>query len=289
MLQIRVKNTFSFFYELNPPISIFLLCMLYVVAFQLPAKTLKKELNDLPIIDVNIASFHFPPYTHRTENGRISGKSVETIKAFCTVAHMKCEVVIYPTARAYRSIKNGFSDVLMTADIPGFKSCCTYSQWSYPFIAGLITDIAVEDIPITETSLKGHSLVMVRGWESIYDVYPNLKDLVAEGEVNLIETSSIASAIKIYSAGRASLLWGANVFEWYFDQLSIPWEQGNFKPLVVSSAGIWIAKKSDHHKDILNRFNLAYQLLKEQGSLDQDNFLHPSLMKLVYIEASPPN
>jgi hypothetical protein len=67
--------------------------------------------------------------------------------------------------------------------------------------------------------LQGHILVMVRWWQSIYDVYQNLKDLVAAGKVELIETSSIASAIKIYSSGRASLLWGSNMFEWYFMML----------------------------------------------------------------------
>ena len=153
--------------------------MICVVVFPLSAQTLKQKLNDLPIIDVNIASFHFPPYTHRTENGRISGKSVETTRAFCTIAKMKCEVIIYPTARAYMSIEKGYSDVLMTANIPRFEGCCSYTKWSYPFIAGLITDLAIDDIPVNETTLEGHSLVMVRGWQSIYEVYPNLKNLVA--------------------------------------------------------------------------------------------------------------
>jgi hypothetical protein len=263
--------------------------VLFAVVFQLPAKTLKQELNDLPQIDVNIASFHFPPYTHRTEKGRVSGKAVETIKAFCTIARMKCEVILYPTARAYMSIENGTSDVLMTADIPRFVSCCDYSKWSYPFIAGLITERSNDDIPFKEVSLKGHSLVMVRGWQSIYDVYPNLKDLAAKGEVELIETNSIESAIKIYGRSRTSLLWGSRkVFEWYFDQMSLQWKEENFKPLVSSSAGIWISKKSEHHKDILNRFNLAFQMFKEQGSLDKENFLEPSLMKQVYVEAAVP-
>jgi hypothetical protein len=130
---------------------------------------------------------------------------------------------------------------------------------------------------------------MVRGWKSIYDVYPNLKALVAAGDVELIETSSIASAIKIYNSGRTSFLWGASVFEWYFDKLSLEWKEADFMPLVDGSAGIWISKQSEQHDDILIRFNLAYQLLKEQGSLDTDNFLAPTLMNQVYIEAPKPN
>ena len=263
--------------------------ILFGVAAQLSAKTLKQQLSDFHQIDVNIASFHFPPYTHRTEEGRVSGKAIETVKAFCTIARMKCEVILYPTARAYMSIENGTSDVLMTADIPRFKRCCAYSKWSYPFVAGLITDRPIDDIPFNEVTLKGHSLVMVRGWQSIYDVYPNLKELVAEDEVELIETNSIESAIKIYSRNRTSLLWGADVFEWYFDQLSIHWRMEAFKPMVLSSAGIWISKQSERHENIQNRFNLAYQFLKEQGSLGKDNFLEPSLMKQVYIEAATPN
>ena len=61
--------------------------------------------------------------------------------------------------------------------------------------------------------LEGHSLVMVRGYQPIYEIYPNLKQLVAAKKVELIEISSIVFAIKVYSTGRASLLWGANVFE----------------------------------------------------------------------------
>lgn len=51
----------------------------------------------------------------------------------------------------------------------------------------------------------------------------------------------------------------------------------------------WISKQSEHYEDILNRFNLAYQLLKEQGDLDKDNFLKPLLMDKVYVEAELPN
>ena len=285
----HAKNVFKCFFSLGGVGAILCLCMLCAVAFPLHAQTLKQKLNNLPIIDVSIASFHFPPNAHRIPKGRVSGKAVETIREFCTIARMKCEVIIYPTARAYMSIEKGYSDVLMTANIPRFKQCCTYAEWSYSFVAGLITELPIDDTPLNETTLKGHSLVMVRGWQTIYDVYPNLKDLVANGEVELIETSTIASAIKVYKEGRASLLWGANVFEWYFDQLSMQWKHEDFKPLVTLSAGIWISKPSEHHEQILNRFNLAYQLLTEQGILGNDNFLAPSLMKQVYVEASPHN
>ena len=264
----------------------FLMC---TIAFQLPAKTLKQALSDLPTIDVNISSFHFPPNAHRTAQGYYSGKAVETIRAFCAISNMKCKMLFYPTARAYMTIENGTDDVLMTANIQRFKSCCTYTQWSYPFTAGLITKLAKDDIPLTENALKGHSLIIVRDWQSIYETYPNLKHLVTKGEVELIETSSISSAIKAYRAGRAPLLWGADVFKWYFEQMSMEWEEDSFKPTVEISAGIWISKQSEHYEDILNRFNLAYQLLKEQGDLDKDNFLKPLLMDKVYVEAELPN
>jgi hypothetical protein len=263
--------------------------MLYAAAFQLPAQTLKQELNELPIITVDIASMDFPPNAHKTANGRVSGKAIETIKAFCIMARMKCKVFIYPSARAYMSIENNLNDVLLTANIPALESCCTYTKWNYPFLAGLITKLAIDDIPINETMLEGHSLVMVRGWQSILEVYPNLKDLFDAEKIELIETSSIAAAIKIYDSGKASLLWGSNVFEWYFNKLSLQWRDKNFRPLVKGTAGIWVSKQSEHHIDILNRFNLAYQLLKEQGNLDKDNFLAPSLMKQVYTKALLPN
>jgi hypothetical protein len=182
-----------------------------------------------------------------------------------------------------------FSSELLTANISTFKQCCTYSQWYYSCIAGIITDLPIDNTSINEATLEGQSLVMVRGWQSIYDAFPNLKNLVAAGKVELIETSSTASAIKIYNTDRASLLWGANVFEWYFDKRYIQWDKESFKPMLVSDAGIWVSKESVHHKKILNRFNLAYQLLKEQGNLGQDNFLAPALMKQVYIEAATPN
>jgi hypothetical protein len=264
-------------------------CLMCTITFHLPAKTLKQALSDLPVIDVNISSFHFPPNAHRTAQGRYSGKAVETIRAFCAISNMKCKMLFYPTARAYMTIENGTDDVLMTANIQGFKSCCTYTQWSYPFTAGLITKLVKDDIPLTENALKGHSLIIVRDWQSIYETYPNLKHLVSKGEVELIETSSISTAIKAYRAGRAPLLWGADVFKWYFEQMSMEWNEDSFKPTVEISAGIWISKQSEHYEDILNRFNLAYQLLKEQGDLDKDNFLKPLLMDKVYVEAELPN
>jgi hypothetical protein len=282
----NVDNILCIFKTFSPRFFLWMMC---IVSIQLSAQSLKQELNNLPIIEIDIASMDFPPNAHRTRSGRVSGKAIETIRALCTIAHMKCEVIIYPSARAYMGIENGTSDVLLTADIASFKRCCTYAEWSYPFMAGLITQLEIEDIPVNETMLQGHNLVMVRGWQSIYEVYPNLKDLVAKGKVELIETSSIASAIKIYSSGRASLLWGSNMFEWYFEQLSMQWKQQDFKPLMISSAGIWVSKRNKHHKEILKRFNLAYQLLREQKNLDKDNFLLPSLMKQVYVEASTSN
>jgi hypothetical protein len=210
MLQTRAKkNRLNFFYNLKLFTSLFFVCMLYAAAFQLPAQTLKQELNELPIITVDIASMDFPPNAHKTANGRVSGKAIETIKAFCIMARMKCKVFIYPSARAYMSIENNLNDVLLTANIPALESCCTYTKWNYPFLAGLITKLAIDDIPINETMLEGHSLVMVRGWQSILEVYPNLKDLVDAEKIELIETSSIAAAIKIYDSGKASLLWGS--------------------------------------------------------------------------------
>lgn len=79
------------------------------------------------------------------------------------------------------------------------------------------------------------------------------------------------------------------MFKWYFEQMSMEWEEDSFKPKVEISAGIWISKQSEHYEDILNRFNLAYQLLKEQGDLDKENFLKPLLMDRVYIEAQLPD
>ncbi len=283
------SKIFIFLYRLKFGASKFCLWLLCLITVQVSAQTLQQELNDLPIIKVDIASMDFPPNAHQTKDGRVSGKAIETIRAFCTVSRMNCEIIIYPTARAYMTIENRSSDVLLTANISTFKRCCTYSKWSYSFIAGMITDLPIDDTSINDATLEGQSLVMIRGWQSIYDAFPNLKNLVATGNVELIETSSIASAIKIYNTDRASLLWGASVFEWYFDKLSMQWKKKSFKPMVVSDAGIWVSKENMHHKDILNRFNLAYQLFKEQGNLGQDNFLAPALMEQVYIEAATPN
>ena len=79
------------------------------------------------------------------------------------------------------------------------------------------------------------------------------------------------------------------MFAWYFDKLSLQWKKKNFKPLVISSAGIWVSKENTHHEDILDRFNFAYQLLKEQGNLGQGNFLTLVLMQQVYIDAATLN
>jgi hypothetical protein len=283
------SKAFIFLYRLRLDACKFCLYSLCVIAFQISAQTLQQELNDLPIINVNIASMDFPPNAHQSKDGRVSGKAIETIRAFCTVSRMNCEIIIYPTARAYMTIENRTSDVLLTANISTFEQCCTYSQWSYSFIAGIITELPIDNTSINEATLEGQSLVMVRGWQSIYDAFPNLKNLVAAGKVELIETSSTASAIKIYNTDKASLLWGANIFEWYFDKLSMQWDKKSFKPMLVSDAGIWVSKESMHHKHIITRFNLAYQLLKEQGNLGQDNFLVPALMEQVYIEAATPN
>jgi hypothetical protein len=276
-------------YRLELAVGKLCLWMLCVTTVQVPAQTSQQKLNDLPIIEINIASMDFPPNAHQVEGGRVSGKAIETIRVFCKIARMQCEFTIYPTARAYMTIENNSSDVLLTLNMPIFKSCCAYSNWSYPFIAGLITELPIDELVINETTLHGQSLVMVRGWQSIYDVFPNIKNLVATGKINLIETSSITSAVKIYNTGRASLLWGATVFEWYFDKLSLQWKEKSFKPLVVSSAGIWVSKGNTHHKDILDRFNFAYKILKEKGDLDQDNFLAPVLLRQVYTDAATPN
>ena len=122
------RNVGNYLYALDffaPRFYVWVLC---IVSIQLPAQSLKQELNNLPIIEIDIASMDFPPNAHRTKSGRVSGKAIETIRALCTIAHMKCEVIIYPSARAYMGLENGTSDALLTADIASFKRCCTYKK-----------------------------------------------------------------------------------------------------------------------------------------------------------------
>lgn len=108
------SKMFIFLYRLRLSASKFCLWLLCVSTAQVSAQTLQQKLNDLPIIKVNIASMDFPPNAHQTKDGRVSGKAIETIRAFCTVSRMNCEIIIYPTARAYMTIENRSSDVLRT-------------------------------------------------------------------------------------------------------------------------------------------------------------------------------
>jgi len=127
-------------------------------------------------------------------------------------------------------------------------------------------------------------MVVIRGWDVLYNVFPNINTLIDRGDLNIEWSNSTVGAIKMYDAGRAPLLFGSDTFDWYYNHLSLVKKTRNFRPLLTIPSGILISKESKHHDEILRRFNLAYKQFKDQGNFDKDNFLNPSLMNEVYQE-----
>ena len=240
---------------------------------------------------VYIGSLDFPPLAHVGTEGRISGRAVETVRRLCELANMQCRFRIFSAARAYSNFEQGALDVLITADYPRFLACCTLSQWKFRINTGIFSIQAHKNVPDSETSLLGQKIIMIRGWQSPYKVFPNLDSLVERKAVRVAYSNSIVSSIKMHKMGRAPLLWGSDTFAWYYDKLGI--DAANYKFQLLSSipAGLWVHKngslrKQTANQELLLRFNRAYQKLKAQNELTDDNFLVPSSMDKVYQDAS---
>ena len=252
---------------------------------QLEPTSLRKHQS----INVSIAALLFPPVSHIGEQGRYSGTAVETIRRMCETSNMNCSFQILPTARAYTYIEQGLIDVLMTAKFDRFNECCTFTSWQYKMTMGLYSAQTIETIPSDEVSLLGQEIILIRQWQSPYQVFPNLNSLAEQGKIKISYSNSISSSIKMLYKGRAPLLWGVDIYTWYFKKLHIPMNKIHYKKLVELPSGMWVAKRSTKHDEIIKRFYDAQTDLTETGALENGEFLEPFLMEAVYQDAVVPN
>ena len=244
--------------------------------------------STLDNISVHITAFDFPPVSHIGVNGRISGKGLETVRALCIEAKLDCIFEIRPTARAYYSIENGTTDILMTANLPQFKNCCLFADWDYDFSFGILSYETMNDIPENSTSLLGKNMIIIRQWQTPYLVFPDLDKLVSENKVLVSQSNSIYSAIKMHQRKRAPFLWGSDKFDWYYSKMGIPMEDLNYKELTSSTSGLWVSKQHPRHKEIKLRLDKANKALRSSGSIGTNDFLVPELMDKVYEDAPLP-
>ena len=80
---------------------------------------------------------------------------------------------------------------------------------------------------------------------------------------------------------RAPLLWGGEDFKWYIHKID-PQSKYDFKPFVKIPVVVWIRKDKP---EILERFNMAFEKLKDANVLDEKNLIEPSLMQEKYSDA----
>lgn len=232
---------------------------------------------------IEIAFFESPPLAHITHSGGLSGRVIETVREICHKAQLGCELKMLPVARVYRSIAQGTVPVIIAAQHPSMGDCCLASQWQYPWSAGIYSKALPEHIPETEEQLKYRKMIVIRGWQSPYAYFKNLKTLSEQGIIKLPLAQDNSSAVRMLKYDRAQYLWGGSHFNWHLEKNGIA-NQFNYKPLISSPLAFWV---DSNRPDILLKLNRGYQLLKAEGSLTEDGSeLKPEIMQQYYQDAA---
>ncbi|MCW9032944.1 MAG: hypothetical protein OQJ97_01900 [Rhodospirillales bacterium] len=264
---------------------IWVTAFLSISVFNFSSAVQANDLADAPIIDVSFAVFEYPPLYHTAKNGQFSGVLGETFKALCKTGRLNCTFTMYPVPRAYKNIKEAKNHVLITGNHPRFSECCIHSDWNYTWTSGLFSEKPIDEIPETEDGLIGDYLAVVRGWIAPFLAFPNLRKNDEAGKIYLSESNSNYSAIKMLDSRRATYLYGAEEFYWFFEKMGLK-GKFNFRPFKSMPLVLWVPKI---HKTIQERLNKAYTILVSQGALTEYNVLKKELLAEVYMEAEHRN
>jgi len=259
----------------------FTLSLLAVFFLQFSANAAAHELADEPIIDVSFAVFEYPPLYHTAKNGVFSGVLGETFKALCKAGRLKCTFTMYPVPRAYKNIQEAKNHILITGNHPRFSKCCLHTDWNYTWTSGLFSEKSFDDIPTTEEQLIGDYLAVVRGWIAPFLAFPNLRENEKSGKIHLSETNSNFSAIKMLESKRATYLYGAEEFYWFFEKMGLK-GRFNFRPFKSMPLVLWVPKI---HKNVHTRLNKVFEILQSQGALNEQLVLKKELLDKVYMDA----
>ncbi|WP_417594296.1 substrate-binding periplasmic protein [Oceanospirillum sp.] len=228
-----------------------------------------------------IAFFSYPPLAHIAPSGRLSGTVIETVREICSEAGLNCEFKILPVARVYRSVSDHTASAIITGRHPSFGDCCTTSDWQFPWSAGIYSRLPPEHMTISESELKGHRMIVIRGWESPYRYFKDLAALSESGAIKLAMAKDNHSAVRMLQHGRAEYLWGGKHFSWYFEKKGLG-DVFHYTPLIQAPLAIWVDKR---RPDIRQALDEGYQSLKARGALSSDGSqLKADLMKARYEE-----
>ena len=233
---------------------------------------------------VQIDSFSFPPILHRSESGEFSGTMGETVKKLCEAGDMICSFDVVPLSRAYKNIKSGRTDALITINVGQLNDCCIPSDWASPWRAGFFSTTGLSEIPETPEDLPGKSLIVVLGMRSPYLFAREMDKMAEEKRLDLLKAPNILSSVRMFLANRAPLLWGGEDFEWYIRKIDAE-ARYDFKPVVELPVVIWINKDKPR---VLERFNQAFRTISEAKILTDDFLLRPQIMKERYLDAVLP-
>lgn len=231
--------------------------------------------------DLVIGSFPFPPLLHTAEGGEFSGTMGETVKYLCAEAGLRCAFRVAPLARVYKEVRNGKVDALITLDLGQFNDCCQLSLWHSPWSAGLFSSLPEGETPSAPDTLLGHSLIVVNGMRSPYSFFPNLNQWSADKKVNLSVARDIPTSIKMFTRGRAPLLWGGEDFRWYIDKIEKD-ARYSYHPLLTKNVAVWVRKDK---RDLTAKLDRAFVTLLRRDELNEQNLLKDPLMKQRYIDA----
>ena len=230
---------------------------------------------------VTILSFEFPPLLHSTVSGGFSGTMGETVKALCKRAKLDCRFKVVPLKRAYRALRSGAADGLITIDLGQFHNCCLASAWSSPWSAGWFSKRSAKQTPEKESDLKDKSIIVVQGMKSPYKFAPNLNKLADENVVTVAKAATISTSVKMFLRDRAPLLWGGEDFKWYFSKID-PTAKYRYTPRMTLPVVVWIRKERTH---VVERLDAGFNELKKVGVLEENNLLTIPLMQARYQDA----
>lgn len=240
----------------------FLLCFLF---FSLQVKAAS---------EITAVTEHLPPYQAIDGTGKISGFSVEVVKALGTAVQDNISIEVLPWERAYRKALN--DENVMIFSIYRIPSREPLFNW-----VGKVDENIHYFYSLRETS-NNHVSTLADARKRVVAVTQNAfedKQLTKRGFSNLMKVSSPNQMVNMLFTKRVDLLFGSEIAITNLARQAnrSPDEMIRLFTIENWGQGLWIAFSKKTKPDVVDKYRRAFIQLQQTGELAKIKEKHLNL------------
>ena len=216
---------------------------------------------------LNFVSADFPPYVYK-ENNKIQGFNTEILNEIFKRMNIKITYKIYPWARAVKMIKMGRADAIF----PFFKNKERelFTDYPHSFISEPITMYILKDSNITYNGdlkeLSSYKFGRVRGFSS-GEYFDNA---VKENIIHVEDSNNGTLNLKKFLSKKFDILLDNKYFVLHeLKKTNSLNEVKQLDAILINNKSYLGFSKKRNHKEIIKKFNLILQEIKEDGTYDK--------------------